>query len=177
MAQTPVSSTTPYCSATRLFVYHDWQQVADMLRDGENPRPTRTALLDEDSPEGEALLEILKAASGEIDSACLAGKRYNPEDLLALTGTGLSYREKLTSHLAFWGCAQRRQPNAADPNRIPGAVTALLECDRLRVGERIFAFLETQEAGNADVVEPDKPPDQSRVTGRAVRLFGSHGSH
>lgn len=178
MAQTPVSSSVPYCTVARLFVYHDWQQVADMMRDGDNPRPTKLGLMDSTSLEGGILYEILKAASGEIDAACLVGGRYAVADLQALTGTGESYREKLTAHLSFWQSCQRRQPNAADPNRIPGAVTALLELERLRTGVSIFALQETIDAGNPEVIQPQpKPPDQTRVTGRAVRLFGNHGSH
>ena len=175
MAATPASSATPYCSATRLLVFHDRQQVADMLRDGDDCRPTCRAILDTATVAGANLARIMLAASGEVDSACLAGERYTPADLLALTYAGEAYREKLTADLAFWRLAQRRQPGSAEPARVPGAQQALAELDRLRDGSRIFAFLETADAGLPSVIEPGPAPGRNTVR-KSTRLFGGHGS-
>lgn len=177
MALTPIGTATPYCTVSRLFQFHDWHQVADMVRDGEGARPTRQCLLDSTSVEGALLVRLLLAVSGELESACLVGDRYSPEDLQALTNSGLARLEKLTADLCFWGLSQRRQPNAADPRTVPGALLALQELDRLRTGERIFGFQEAADAGLPSVSDPDPTQFQNgsgAILG-ASRLFGSHG--
>ena len=168
---TPISTATPYCPAADFLSYHDWQQAADLLRDGDAPRPTRAALLDAASGPGAMLAQVLLAASGELESACLVGKRYTPTDLGALTGSGLQYLKKLTADLAFWRLAQRRQPGSSNPDQVPGAKQALEELKRLRDGEAVFGLVEAAEAGLPSVVQPDpgRGPD---VVRRASRLFG-----
>jgi len=174
VAQTPTGVSTPYATAANLFVWHDSAQVADMLRDGEGPRPTRLAMLDTDSDPGSLLHTILLGASGELESACLVGKRYSPADLAALTYSGLNRLRKIVSDLAFWSLCQRRQPGAADPDKVPGAKQALAELDRLRDGERIFGFTESAQAGLPSVSEPD--PNQN-LAGTVIqdggRFFGN----
>lgn len=174
MPQTPLSTSTPYCDAASLVVYHDWQQVADMVRDGDGPRPTRASLLDAASAPGSLLQSLLLAASGEIESACLVGDRYEPLDLQAMTGAGLEYLKRLTADLAFWRLSQRRQPNTGDPKSVPGAEQALEELRRLRDGEAVFGLRESAEAGLPEVVTPDvlKGPQTVVI---ANRLFGVRG--
>ncbi len=174
MAQTPLSTATPYCSALKLFTYHDAQQCADMLRDGDGPRPSRLCILDPTSDPGAVLLEILLGASGELESACLIGDRYSPTDLGALTGSGLQRLTKLVADLAFWTLAQRRQPSSADPEKVPGAKQALAELDRLRNGERIFGLQESADAGLPDVSEPEPTRNiGSPVVSQSSRFFGT----
>jgi hypothetical protein len=173
---TPVSSLTPYCTAARFLQYHDWQQVADMAKDGDAPRPTRASLVNAASEAGGLVANMLMAASGELDSAVLAGKRYDPVDLAALVGNGAEYLAKIVADLAFWRLCQRRQPGTANPERVPGAKQALDEMDKLRAGERIFAFLETQQAGVPSNVVPQVPAESSKVLTQAGRLFGNHGT-
>ncbi len=174
MAQTPLSTATPYCSALKLFTYHDAQQCADMLRDGDGPRPSRLCILDPTSDPGAVLLEILLGASGELESACLIGDRYSPTDLGALTGSGLQRLTKLVADLAFWTLAQRRQPSSADPEKVPGAKQALAELDRLRNGERIFGLQESANAGLPDVSEPEPTRNLgSPVVSQSSRFFGT----
>lgn len=176
MAQTPNSTATPYCSAAVLFQFHDWQQIADMLRDGESPRPTKMRLLDATSTEGAQLVNMLLAASGELESACQVGARYSPADLAALTGAGLLRLKKLTADLAFWLICEFRQPATADPKSIPGAAKALEALEQLKDGKRIFSFTESGTAGNPSVGTPDtsKMPDPGSILNRASRLFIGH---
>lgn len=176
MAQTPLVTATPYCSVARLFIYHDWQQVSDLVRDGDEPRPTKLALLDSANEPGASLVLMLLAASGELESACLIGKRYKPVDLAALTGSGLGRLEKIVADLGFWALQQRRQPGSADPKNVPGALQALAELDRLRDGERIFSLTESADAGNPSVGQPDPSQRPNAVTGEASRIFGGHGA-
>lgn len=173
--QTPIVTTVPYCSAASLFNYHDRDQIADFLRDGDDPRPSRAAMLDPASPSGASLFRLLLAACGELESAALAGGRYSPADLQALTDSGEAYLEKLVADLAFWRLAQRRQPGSADPGKVPGAKQALEELGRLRTGERIFGLLETQKAGIPKTSAPD-PTGRCgpNVIRRSNRMFGTH---
>lgn len=174
MAQTALGTATPYCTVVRLFVHHDWQQVADLMRDGDEPRPTRLCLQDSTSDPGANLLLILLAASGALESACMIGNRYSPTDLAALTNSGLGRLQKITADLAFWALAQRRQPGSADPKSVPGALQALEELDRLRDGDRIFGFVESAAAGLPSTANPDPGQRPDAVTGLAARYFGGH---
>lgn len=176
VAQTPSGVSTPYATAADLFVYHDWQQVADLLRDGDGPRPTRVAMADTTGVPGSLLSALLLAASGELESACLIGNRYSTADLQALTGSGLARLKKLVADLAFWTLAQRRQPGASDPDKVPGAKQALAELDRLRDGQRIFGLAESAEAGLPDTREPVAGENPSSTLSRASPLFGDHGT-
>lgn len=174
MAQTPVVSAT-YCSAAQLLIYHDWQQVADLVRDGNGPRPQRAALLDPNQPSGAILAGLLGSATGQLNSAALIGNRYTPDDLAALTDAGLLYLQKIVADLAYWQLAQRRQPMSANPDSVPGAREALETLEKLKNGERVFAFAETADAGLPEVVVPRVTSGPQTVR-YASRLFGSHGN-
>lgn len=179
MAQTPLSSTTPYCSAAVLIQYHDWQQVADLLRDGDSPRPSRSALLDPSSAEGAILLQVLLSASGQLEAACLVGNRYVPADLVALSASNTATKarlEKLVADLAFWALMQRRQPASADPKNCPGALQAIEALDQLRDGKCIFGFAESGDAGLPATATPDLSRRPDAVGNRAARFFGDHGT-
>lgn len=185
--KTPTGTETPYCTAVRLFVYHDAEQCADMLRDGDDPRPTRGAMLDPDSDPGAMLLTFGLAACGELESAALVGKRYSVLDLQRLAAqdpdatppdNSMAARgrlEKVVADLWFWLLAQRRQPASADPEKVPGAKSALLALEQLAAGETIFGFTESADAGLPAVAAANT--DWPAVTGPqgADRLFGSHG--
>jgi hypothetical protein len=176
VAQTPLSATTPYCSVADLFVYHDSDQVADALRQGNAARPSLAAMADPTSEAGGRLLRFLLAASGRLEAVCLIGRRYVPEDLQALTGASLEMLKKLVADLAFWQLAQRRQPGTADPKTVPGALEALEMLKALRDGETVFGFEETADAGLPDVIpaRPDLLLTPNAV-GRARRIFPFSG--
>jgi hypothetical protein len=134
-------------------------------------------MLDTTSSEGAALVGVLLAASGELESACLVGNRYQPADLAALaalTTSAAGRVQKVVADLAFWTLQQRRQPASADPKNCPGALQALEELDRLRNGERIFGFAEAGAAGNPDTVDPDSSKQSNPLVDNSSRLFGTH---
>lgn len=177
MAQTPLSASTPYCTAARLVQLYDAELVQDLLRTGDNPRPSYLCVLDSTSTEGAKLLRHLLAASGELESACLTGNRYTPSDLQALTGAGLAKAEKIVAALCLLSLAEGRQPNSAGKDNVPGAARALHDLEMLRSGERIFSLTESGNAG----LPGTTTPEQSQVLNgngavyRAPRLFGTHG--
>lgn len=180
MPQTPLTSATPYATAVDLFVFHDPQQVGELLVDRGAPTPQRATLVNTATPLGESLNRLLLAASGELERACAVGKRYTPTDLQALTGAGAEGLKKLVCDLAFWMLRQRRQPGASDPRMVPGAQQAAETLAALRKGEQVFPFEEAAAAGlDLAVGEPRGGQDlQGRVvpvTSRARPLFGTHG--
>lgn len=175
MAKTPIGVSSSYLTAARFFYYHDWEQIADMLRDGDSPRPSKLALLDSTSEPGTMLIAALLAACGELESACFCRRIYSAEDLQALTGSGKGRMEKIVADLCYWTLCQRRQPGSADPKKVPGADQALAELDRLRNGERIFGFLDVAAAGIPSVSSPDASQWQNGMAD-AGRLFGTHGT-
>jgi hypothetical protein len=177
--QTPLTAATPYATADDLFVYHDWQQVGEMLVDRGAPAPQRATLVNTATPLGGVLNRLLLAASGQLESACLIGKRYSPADLQALTGAGKERVVKVVCDLAFWTLRQRRQPGSADPKQVPGAQEALDTLTALRTGEQVLGFAESAAAGLDAVAGTPKSADAlgdvCRVQDRARPLFGTHG--
>jgi hypothetical protein len=174
VAQTPNSASEPYCTPANFLVYHDWKLVASLVRDDESDLPTKADLLDDGTDAGEMVVAFLMAASGELESACQVAARYSPADLAALTGAGAARLSKLVADLAFWRLSQRRQPNAADPKNVPGAVQALEDLDRLRDGERIFPFVESADAGLPSVSDPDLSQQANPLIQEASPYFGTH---
>jgi hypothetical protein len=174
MAQTPIGTSVPYCTVAKLFRYKNWQHIADLMRDGDNPRPSKMCLLDATSIEGEQLLDIGLAVCGEIESACFVGKRYSVADLLALTNSGKNRLEKLTADLWYYAVSERMQPGTADPEKIPGFKRALMALDQLESGERIFGLSESADAGLPSVSQPDASQQANPLIENSSRLFGTH---
>lgn len=178
--KTVTTTSTPYCSADELFDYHDPEQVADMLVDGQAPRPTIEQMLSSSDKYGLMVTRFLRAASGRVESACLVAKIYTVPDLQALyAATDTAGREllvKLTADLCYWLMCQRRQPNSGDPRNVPGAVEVADLLNQLRDGQRIFSFVETQDAGLPAVVQPAPAMlFTPNVIGEAARLFPGYG--
>lgn len=178
MALTPNTTSTPYITASDLFRFVDWRVIADLVSDDDTaPRPTRAALADAGTDEGAVVVEHLLAASGELETACLAGGRYDPEDIQAMSGAGLRYLKRLVASLTFWSLAQKREPASADPDKVAGAGATLAVLEQLRKGERILPFAETQAAGGGPTTTPNydcaTEPGGSRTVAQASRLFGN----
>lgn len=174
MSQTPLTASQPYVTAAVLFQMHDWQQCADLLRVGDNPRPSYCRMLDATSIEGAKLLQIGLSAAGEIEGACLVGNRYLPTDLQALTGAGLGVLQKLNADLWFYFLMESRQPGSADPERVPGFKRALEKLDLLEKGERLFSFAESGSAGLPTVARPNHQLQAHPIVQDARPVFGTH---
>lgn len=145
------------------------------MNDGDGPRATYSAVLGDST-----LAAILLDASGELESACIIGNRYKPEDLQALLvddGAGAGLLRAIVAHLAFWRLCQRRMPLSGDPKQVPGAQQSLDALSMLRDGERIFPFVESADAGLPDTVNPSDPLTNPNVVNtinvQACRFFGS----
>ncbi len=171
MPQTPLTTATPYLTATQLFNYCDLRTLGDWLSDtgnrlgGTDPDPTLIAA----SP---VLAELLMAASGELETVALVGGRYTPDDLAALTGAGAAKLREVVAGLVLRRIFRRRPMKA--PPRLEVVEDAEQWMDALSQGARIFS---TQEAADAGIPEtPIDSPDDARArmlsSTIARRFFG-----
>lgn len=141
MAMTPASSNDPYCTPDQAVQFFDITLWGDLLSD------SGTRLTAGQVQQSDALRSMLMEASGDIEEALMCGARYRPADLQALqaAGTvGAMKLAKMTATLAFWSATQKRYPQAVMGEAVLKAYDSL---ERLRSGEAIFAFEETQAAG------------------------------
>lgn len=168
-----VTSETGYATAADLFRFKDWNQIADWCSD-TGIRPTKPALLDPTSPVGAVVAEMLLAASGEVESACLVGKRYTPAELASLTGSTKRLLTAIVCALALYSAASRRNPLTA-PKEVPGYQAAKEQLDLLRKGEAVFGLAPQMEAAVGPSVVPMVATDGSdarRTVTQARRFFG-----
>ncbi len=106
-------------------------------------------------------------ASGYLEAAAIAGKRYVTADLAALDGNSREYLKGIICDLVIWILLGRRPSRDGQmPKQVELALAAI---EQLRGGERIFAFDETADAGK-DVIVSDTP--SPLLPERASRLFG-----
>jgi hypothetical protein len=174
MALTPLTSATSYCTPAQLVQRKDWRGIADSINDTDQPRVSYNAVVN--SP---IVAAALLDASGELESACITGNRYLPTDLQAMLtngGAGAGLLVSLVASLAWWRLYSRRMPVTARPEDVASARTALEMIEKLRLGERVFPFVESAEAGLPDTVNPDdintNPVLLNRIGVQASRFFG-----
>lgn len=173
MPQTSNSSSTPYCNAFLALQFYARQIWADTLKViPESPRPSYLAMLDPTNPAGQRLYTYLGKGAGEIESYCVIGKRYVPLDLQALTGVSQTLLQSLNAARALWCAYQFLKPGSARPQDCPGAVESAELLKALAMGERIFTFVESENAGLPSVQQAS--PAQlvtPNVVRKAQRLF------
>lgn len=173
MAITPLSTTTPYCSAVNFLVLFDWRAVRQCLHDGKtSDAVTYANLIDATTEEGARLVEILKVASGEIEAAVMIGGKISPTDLAALTGASASFLRSIVADLAIGRCYMHR------PQENPWkeqTTTARQLLNALAQGEMIFG---TQEAVNAGLIDlrADTPANVENRNGMVVQMQGYFGT-
>lgn len=181
MAMTPLSSATPYATPADMLLYRDARIVGQLCSDANTQLDSAAILI------STRLLEMLAAASGEIESAAMVGQRYLPVDLQAIrdsvvgsTATmGARMLKKLCCDLAFYMLVGARDPGskATDVN---GAELAMGKLKALRLGEVVFSLEEAAEAGaSLEVVETPQgsTADVNSILNRGARFFGTHTGH
>jgi hypothetical protein len=164
LAQQFNGSLTSYASQDDMIVRFDVRTLGDLLADN-NVRLTSSQVQN-----STVLAELLLQASGELETACIAGQRYLPADLSALRGASQSKLKGIVCSLAFQALMDRR-PNiiAQEPKAIGKAFELL---NQLRQGERIFSLVESEQAGFTveRIVE-----SCALVSTRAYRMLGGCG--
>lgn len=145
-----------------MIVRFDVRTLGDLLSD------TNTRLTAAQVQASTVLETLLLEASGEVETACIAGQRYLPEDLDALEGASLQKLKGIVCGFAF-SLLMDRRPNiiAEAPKRVKDALVLL---EQLRGGERIFSLAGAAEAGYT--VERVRET-QCLTSQGAVRMLGS----
>lgn len=167
---TPLSSSDSYCTVTEFLERADARTVGDLVSDS-GARVSASSLTANAN-----VLTAIADASGMLESACVAGERYTPADLLALTGVSASFLRMLVSDLAL-GRLILRRPQKDTP--LPASYQLALDwLEKLRRGERVFGFQETADAGvyeNNFIRETDLQ-EANLATYQSQRLFGYRGN-
>lgn len=136
-----------YASATDLIARYDARLIGDLVADDN------TQVAPADLSGNTKLAAALDDASGDIDAALLASRRYSADDLSGLTGTALAHLKRMTCDIAMSYLRQRR----ADWN--PEQVKAFMEVaeahlERLRKGINVFGLDDQMDAGLPEVGGP-----------------------
>lgn len=127
-----------YAEPADLTARHDADIVAQLCSDDEHAVPA------EDLATNTNLLAALEDASGEVESACLIGKRYSTDQLDALTGNSLAKLKRITCIIAMANLLERRPlVHVSNAEKLLERAEQYLE--QLRTGQRIFNVTENVE--------------------------------
>lgn len=129
-----------YATGCDLIEVIDVDIVGDLAQDSrEEQTPSAVA----DLP---IVARTLEEASGQVDMALQAGGRYRPDQLAALTGSGLAFLKRIVCTLAISYLFKRR----AAPQYLELAKLYHDEAQEylkaLQQGKNLFAIAENQEA-------------------------------
>ncbi|MCD0459106.1 phage protein Gp36 family protein [Roseiconus lacunae] len=136
-----------YATSEDLVARYDIDLIRDLATDREGA--TRTDVVTEPRVE-----IALGDASGEVETALLAGGRYSVEQLQGLTDNSLNHLKQIVCGLAMAALYQRR-PESAEQEYIDRITKNSRDAiQALRRGENIFGLTETV---SASVVESTGP--------------------
>jgi phage gp36-like protein len=164
---TPLSSDTAFATPQDLVARFSVQDIRQWASDADLPLTVQGILTNV------KVATALQDASGEIEAACLMSDKYQPQDLLNLTGNSLAKLKRLTCELAIGYLFENRlRRGDEDP---PGVVVRAHETlERFRKGEWVFGFAEAGAAGLIGhmVETPCDVATRNMVTRQAGRYFG-----
>lgn len=171
------TQTGPYCTPTVLLDVVDANQVADCLMDNGS-RPSRAAMLDATSEAGRKLARKCREGSGLLESFLLARGRFSSNDLAELVannGNIGALVSSLAGQVTLLFCLQRRQPVAAEFEKIPGAKLVMEALEALRKGERELGEEANIAAGEGTAAFPlyTPPANHGKTVYRNSRVFGA----
>ena len=136
-----------YASITDLITRRDKRLIGELMGD-MNDTPTDAELLASTTLEA-----LLVDASGQVESAMLSGKRYEPADLESLTGNSLGFLKKIVCTIAMADLYERRPGYHMEQAK---AYTELAQAylKSLRNGENLFNLDSHASAANPDTTAP-----------------------
>ncbi len=169
MPQTPISDSSAYATVADLQARFDTRDLAQWASD------TGTPIASGSLATNPALLAMLSDASGIVELACLVGERYSVSDLQTLaaaTGNSSAILKRIVCDLAVGMLIERRPFLEREP--MQQYLHALDMLQEIRAGKRIFAFIESAQAGNPkDVIDSNLDIDyRNLTTNQASRYFG-----
>jgi hypothetical protein len=172
MALTPISGPAPYCTPTQLLRRYDFRSVGQYLAD-DGVKMTQDEVLA--SP---ILADLLREASGHLESALLRSGRYTPADLGALTNNGLEMVAGLVAGYTMF-LVWARRPSRFLNDQLPlQAQLAMDKLQELATGHRVLPFQEAADAGRIhhDVEQPPVVFRRRLAAVIARPLFGLRGN-
>lgn len=137
--------TTSYALPEDFLRRYDARILGDLVNDN-NISVDATSLLTNLN-----LQAALDDASGQVNSAVLVANKYSPAELQALDGIDREYLVRLVCNLAYGLLVMRR---GLPSDKLPQYDEALETLKLLRSGERVFAVLANQDAGNPQASFP-----------------------
>jgi hypothetical protein len=146
MPMTPNNSAASLLPILEFLKRKDVRTVGDFCSDTD-ARATQTQLT-QTSPPSQPNLNLqacLDDAQAIVEAFCLKGNRYQPTDLAALTGVGLTLLYRILADLAE-ECMYERRPDKKRPQSAQFD-RAHMFLDMLASGQMIFGFVEVQAAG------------------------------
>lgn len=173
---TPVSNSSAYLSASEFLTRVDWRPIAQLMTDDDTTEDVRSALTDASSVEGARLAELLKDASGQVETAAFVGGRYAPADLAALSGNQAAYLKRLVADIAIGLCYQRR------PDLFSGMPAQAQQANQilnaLAGGDRIFGLQENIDASHMHMTTdtPENVETRNGMVYIARGFFGRRGN-
>lgn len=172
MPQTPLSSTSSYCTPTLFCVLVDWRSVADFLSDDGTRLPSQAAVIADEN-----LTQILMLASGELEGSVLVGGRYRPEDLRAIADAATPTNATLLLAGVVAGKALphvwRRRPDRIH-EELAIEAWAREKVEAIENGVGVFPTEENTDAGTVDSIVENARQVEARqgVSYQASRYFG-----
>jgi hypothetical protein len=164
MPQTSISGLNPYATPNDMIARFDVRLQGWLVRD-DNGQSTSIDLQTDPN-----LRSALATASGIVEMACVAGQRYTPQDLAALTGNGAEFLKDMVCSIAADRLYHRRFPDAA---ALPEAQEAQQWLKALGSGMGILPFAEAAAAGIAyDSFYTQEEIDRLNLITRNTRSWG-----
>lgn len=170
MAKTVSTSATTYLSAAEYLKRADLRTVGDLCSD------TGSRIASGALPSDANLAAALLDASGLVEQACLVTSRYLPVDLAALTGAAQGALFRLLSRLTTCLLFERRPDLEMKQPWLWEWTEEQLQ--KLRDGERIFGFVESEGAGLPTITTETATEVEARngISVQVERMWGRRGN-
>lgn len=134
-----------YATAADLIARRDERFVGQLVTDHDEPLTTAEILV------SDKIETALEDASGEVEAAMLAGKRYSVAELSGLTGNSLGLLKRIVCTIAIANLLERRPTiNAEQAKFYFDQAQAYLKA--LRTGENLFNLA---DLSNVEAAVPD----------------------
>ena len=165
-------SATPYCSGSDLKPFIDKRWLATLLSDSGSP------IGGDPFADTTILPQLILAAGGAVESACLVGGKYTPDDLNNLEANSKQLLNRILAGIVVQMVRERRQyVEGEKKQQQPIARFAETHLSLIRKGERIFSVVAVQDARTSSARDESLPARIVRqgITERNHRLFGRRG--
>lgn len=172
---TNASNPDSYASVDEALDYYDARLWGDLCGD-VGVRYTAVQMKDGTNPAGQRFQALLKAASFDIESACIRGGRYSSDDLASLEGVSRAGLVALICDRAIVRGMRARNP-LQETTSLHKETSETL--NRLRLGEDVFGVQEDIDAGAGmeTALRPDQQPGpRPALSTFADRYFGERSS-